>query len=256
MCSTPVGVKDRFTISGSSPQFARSMVLNACRRQRSVHVPGRRHHFAMPRCSTPVGVKDRFTGMSASTWPEATSAQRLSASKIGSPRCTASRRRRAGVLNACRRQRSVHRSQCFSTLLTSECSTPVGVKDRFTATLSVALVVVVGAQRLSASKIGSQLLSDGSCAARNCAQRLSASKIGSPSHTFGNDAQPLVLNACRRQRSVHTCTARPRQPGARLVLNACRRQRSVHTQGSDAAASPEDVLNACRRQRSVHTRCF
>ncbi len=84
-CSTPVGVKDRFTVA-------------------MVDLP----HMAA-RCSTPVGVKDRFTNPIASWCPLVRSAQRLSASKIGSlvpgvvcfswPIL---------VLNACRRQRSVH----------------------------------------------------------------------------------------------------------------------------------------------------
>ncbi len=130
-CSTPVGVKDRFTWHTALDAVKR-WVLNACRRQRSVHrMPWRRP-------SRPC------------------SAQRLSASKIGSPEVApdlverhdvlnACRRQRSvhdvthyrlvsdrRVLNACRRQRSVHAEKAQGYYVEFKCSTPVGVKDRFT----------------------------------------------------------------------------------------------------------------------------
>ncbi len=83
------------------------------------------------------------------------------------------------------------------------------------------------------------------------AQRLSASKIGSlaPGQAAGHPRG--VLNACRRQRSVHT-TFRVPAASHRFVLNACRRQRSVHELGIVRRDRQWLVLNACRRQRSVH----
>ncbi len=85
MCSTPVGVKDRFTSMASGWLGVASL------------------------CSTPVGVKDRFTSRWDRQAPSPGRAQRLSASKIGSRTRASSPFRHAEVLNACRRQRSVHR---------------------------------------------------------------------------------------------------------------------------------------------------
>ncbi len=108
VCSTPVGVKDRFTFCGRGTQAYSG------------------------RCSTPVGVKDRFTEASPLIATAVASAQRLSASKIGSHSATSWFIGHSDVLNACRRQRSVH-SACESTGIGAiRCSTPVGVKDRFT----------------------------------------------------------------------------------------------------------------------------
>ncbi len=203
-------------------------MLNACRRQRSVHKCMRSDNslrtsaqrlsaskigsrsmilFACSwrlRCSTPVGVKDRFTGLASALATPKGCAQRLSASKIGSLERTrygcrpyevlnACRRQRSvhtnccaiiatwlKVLNACRRQRSVHECEDVAYEGPYECSTPVGVKDRFTINRE------------------------------------------NTTYRFGR-----VLNACRRQRSVHSRFRRRRGRGE-CVLNACRRQRSVH----------------------------
>ncbi len=88
-------------------------------------------------------------------------------------------------------------------------------------------------------------------AGHRCAQRLSASKIGSRRTLLAGVGRDAVLNACRRQRSVHTSPGRT--PGApSLVLNACRRQRSVHGRRHGVVRGLRLVLNACRRQRSVH----
>ncbi len=131
------------------------------------------------------------------------------------------------------------------------------------------------AQRLSASKIGSRTWTPTAPAADSGAQRLSASKIGSPQDRLVPVVRCFVLNACRRQRSVHSRTRLPiserlwraqrlsaskigsLQPGRRygrhrFVLNACRRQRSVHDLTTVPADDADGVLNACRRQRSVH----
>ncbi len=134
-----------------------TIVLNACRRQRSVHWTDTPCPLRSKMCSTPVGVKDRFTRCTDEPRTAVRSAQRLSASKIGSLFTNRRRGHDARVLNACRRQRSVHlKSRCidslvaevlnacrrqrsvhFSTRSTTSppcetCSTPVGVKDRFT----------------------------------------------------------------------------------------------------------------------------
>ncbi len=131
-CSTPVGVKDRFTwyLAGA---LRWENVLNACRSQRSVH--DQQHHVSadLGLCSTPVGVKDRFTRVGSGGRGGRGGALRLSASKIGSLqvaehglvqracstpvgvkdrftcRFVAIARGRAIVLNACRSQRSVHK---------------------------------------------------------------------------------------------------------------------------------------------------
>ena len=202
-CSTPVGIKDRFTRSRCGKRIFSKPVLNACRHQRSVHAfegagPGSpflvlnacRHqrsvHASPPagvdspvQCSTPVGIKDRFTRR----LPAPASAQSvLNACRhqrsVHCPQVQHSIGQRT-VLNACRHQRSVHHS-LYSYL--SQCAS---------------------AQRLSASKIGSQFLARDDIAFDVRAQRLSASKIGSPeSMGRANHSQP-VLNACRHQRSVH-----------------------------------------------------
>ncbi len=134
---------------------------------------------------------------------------------------------RCRVLNACRRQRSVHHLVVLWSEINRLCSTPVGVKDRFTSHTD---------------------LTTSACL---CAQRLSASKIGSHRDRGAAAADQLVLNACRRQRSVHE-VGRPRRSAVPYVLNACRRQRSVHQRGGNCQGIGECVLNACRRQRSVH----
>ncbi len=60
-CSTPVGVKDRFTRFHCVDLANFGIVLNACRRQRSVHAVIFGKSDPTVECSTPVGVKDRFT---------------------------------------------------------------------------------------------------------------------------------------------------------------------------------------------------
>ena len=201
-------------------------MLNACRHQRSVH-----------------------TACSRDDQQPQESAQRLSASKIGSQQIDTSTRPQVG------------------------CSTPVGVKDRFTLDQLQGALSAERAQRLSASKIGSPWMGLGGSRPCRSAQRLSASKIGSPTAQlappiFGSCAQRLsaskigsplerhslptpgrVLNACRHQRSVHAI--------AKTLLNAYRsaQRLSASKIGSlehniEVYAFP--VLNACRHQRSVH----
>ncbi len=252
-------------------------MLNACRRQRSVHKPSSDGNTAfldvLNACRRQRSVHRGDGGFAAHG---------------------------GEVLNACRRQRSVHEPYCLMVPASEKCSTPVGVKDRFTCSRSRLLFVADScAQRLSASKIGSPckgfdvdfvrrvlnacrrqrsvhegsrdhltlrswvlnacrrqrsvhiLSAFGFSSNPGCAQRLSASKIGSPSRQTNIQGLAGVLNACRRQRSVHQ--------GAFVgfvisycVLNACRRQRSVHLRRSSAPFVILFVLNACRRQRSVH----
>ncbi len=275
VCSTPVGVKDRFTrpaalLPGLGAAGAQRLsaskigsrtlattairqlgVLNACRRQRSVHT----HPTFSPEtvftvlnacrrqrsvhtvigwsaqrrkvCSTPVGVKDRFTRRPRKASRCHSRAQRLSASKIGSQYGACQRLQmvtacstpvgvkdrftllpgrqigRSQVLNACRRQRSVHVDSFIAQNATAKCSTPVGVKDRFTKRWCAGCSAWTGAQRLSASKIGSPLADCFPRALHGCAQRLSASKIGSQEALIEVVGALTVLNACRRQRSVH-----------------------------------------------------
>ena len=234
----------------SSPAL-RPGVLNACRHQRSVHDTT----IALPnaagfKCSTPVGIKDRFTRNHRHQPGRRRSAQRLSASKIGSPlrlrrtrdgpvsaqRLSASKigsqgaDRQGGiperVLNACRHQRSVHLSIGAATAHSYMCSTPVGIKDRFTRSHPGRSAAASCAQRLSASKIGSPtgkidmrwpikcstpvgikdrftFCSVATAACGDRAQRLSASKIGSRRADQRRAGWCGVLNACRHQRSVH-----------------------------------------------------
>ncbi len=227
MCSTPVGVKDRFTqtvfpcefvlsraqrlsaskigsLERQSRRWRNCRVLNACRRQRSVHYPFRRQqstrrqvlnacrrqrsvhsctrHIRSARghvlnaCRRQRSVHCRASCCMCRT---GVCAQRLSASKIGSQKTQDISVSQSVVLNACRRQRSVH-------LLRSP-------RPRS----------VCRAQRLSASKIGSRRDRPGRDGGSFGAQRLSASKIGSHLASLTELKSRTVLNACRRQRSVH-----------------------------------------------------
>ena len=202
LCSTPVGIKDRFTEVadgiGKAPEL----------------------------CSTPVGIKDRFTITSVIRPCQHDGAQRLSASKIGSHQDAEPVSRCPEVLNACRHQRSVH------------------------------LADEIGDKRL-----------DG-------AQRLSASKIGSLAMGHLNRAGHSVLNACRHQRSVHpsiTATRARASPGAqrlsaskigspettdgRFCMKWCSTPVGIKdrfTHELPGQAHGDEVLNACRHQRSVH----
>ncbi len=178
-------------------------MLNACRRQRSVHCKTWVGYYPESLCSTPVGVKDRFTCPGTALQPLLERAQRLSASKIGSRYRNYERPRRQTVLNACRRQRSVHLDWLLLTKRPEKCSTPVGVKDRFTwtdlcpASWRTECSTPVGVKdRFTSTKPAPGPSSES-------AQRLSASKIGSPEPILLVSRRDDVLNACRRQRSVH-----------------------------------------------------
>ena len=202
-CSTPVGIKDRFTAPGRDRRQPAGRVLNACRHQRSVHASSRRSVFSSfacaqrlsaskigsrnrikkfskihkvlnacrhqrsvhavsqleawskMLCSTPVGIKDRFTlsGHRHRHQVFVLNACRHQRSVHLIHHAVDSRGIR--VLNACRHQRSVHSSANSRRLLICACSTPVGIKDRFTLNWSFSPARPVSAQRLSASKIGS-----------------------------------------------------------------------------------------------------
>ena len=109
MCSTPCGIKDRFTFPLQRSPAPRT-VLNALRHQRSFHYNDKVIGLNRPECSTPCGIKDRFTRTGEIARMFLRCAQRLAASKIVSQLLT------SGLLQ----------SQC-------QCSTPCGIKDRFTA---------------------------------------------------------------------------------------------------------------------------
>ncbi len=107
------------------------------------------------------------------------------------------------MLNACRRQRSVHsravtwclRSSCAQRLSASKIGSHSGIR--------LPNLALCRAQRLSASKIGSPAYGLTSRPSISGAQRLSASKIGSPRRGCLPLLRRRVLNACGRQRSVH-----------------------------------------------------
>ncbi len=110
---------------------------------------------------------------------------------------------------------------------------------------------MIGAQRLSASKIGSRERRRrlaGPAGVLNACRRQRSVHDDQGGEDVGYRE---VLNACRRQRSVHLATVRGHATST-LVLNACRRQRSVHGFDAFAILAEHLVLNACRRQRSVH----
>ena len=213
----------------SAPEGRRSVVLNACRRQRNLHEVRRMPVRESNRCSTPVGVKGISTNCRMAS-RAGRCAQRLSASKESPRRDESKLLPLPNVLNACRRQRDLH---------------PVGY------------------------------CGPGALPVR--AQRLSASKESPLGRAVGRPPRHSVLNACRRQRNHHhnELQRRWRTPH---VLNACRRQ-GISTIGQvmvsrlvDSAqrlsASKESprrepvmagrrnscVLNACRRQRNLHCR--
>ncbi len=139
-------------------RLRRGGVLNACRRQRSVHCSGAAALNWAWVCSTPVGVKDRFTADHIGNlcwWCVCSTPVGVKdrfTLLLGIPSIPKSR-----VLNACRRQRSVHACNLPTANECEQCSTPVGVKDRFTATITAMQFLEASAQRLSASKIGSRL---------------------------------------------------------------------------------------------------
>ena len=85
-CSTPVGIKDRFTTcSQSSYDAKRGCSTPVGIKDRFTIYPSTEAPPSAT-CSTPVGIKDRFTHPLLSDLLGFLSAQRLSASKIGS-RC-------------------------------------------------------------------------------------------------------------------------------------------------------------------------
>ena len=61
-CSTPFGIKDRFTYRVTA-LLPLDDVLNAFRHQRSIHMTILRHATNLVLCSTPFGIKDRFTSL-------------------------------------------------------------------------------------------------------------------------------------------------------------------------------------------------
>ena len=186
------------------------------------------------------------------------SAQRLSASKIGSLRKGQSYEQQRDVLNACRHQRSVHQPAPTGNFFPASCSTPVGIKDRFTqkggkgGTLCYGCSTPVGIKdRFTASMWFRFLLvcwcstpvgikdrftdaSIGMIGAMACAQRLSASKIGSLCGRVNRDdrwhamcSTPVGIKDRFTSGLItsRTCLL--------PVLNACRHQRSVHPQAAE-----------------------
>ena len=131
------------------------------------------------------------------------------------------------MLNAFRRQRTDHTVEDIPADLSSECSTPFGVRGRITGSRSCSTRRRASAQRLSASEDGSRAFRCLTRTSRCGAQRLSASEDGSQdtadnmnaargcSTPFGVRGRithfqllplttPLVLNAFRRQRTDHS----------------------------------------------------
>ena len=279
------------------PGVRLALVLNACRHQRSVHVLYKQRTDKLGKCSTPVGIKDRFTRSERPRVPGVPRAQRLSASKIGSPiiivsnenlsrvlnacrhqrsvhpgvqlgpdpaasaqRLSASKIGSRGgcipigvirsVLNACRHQRSVHPSTIPSLAIARQCSTPVGIKDRFTT------VGREGSNRCQECSTPVGIKDRFTCRRffgrlpLACAQRLSASKIGSRSPVVNSRYFFEVLNACRHQRSVHACSRRLMPERTRCSTPVGIKDRFTHRR--DREHRLLRVLNACRHQRSVH----
>ena len=177
VCSTPVGIKDRFT-----RVRRRCRGRGWCAQRLSASKIGSLDDASTDgthqMCSTPVGIKDRFTDRSGRPLRRALSAQRLSASKIGSP----ARRRgaqtaakcstpvgikdrftqrahgsplRVLVLNACRHQRSVHSIGCRTIIFRGRVLNACRHQRSVHPLLVRAFSESKGAQRLSASKIGS-----------------------------------------------------------------------------------------------------
>ncbi len=202
LCSTPVGVMDRFTVA-LVDRHHRVPVLNACRRHGSFHFLVR--NFPLPILS----------------------AQRLSASWIVSP---------------------IHHS---SVMMLPMCA------QRLSASWIVSQAIqlregrqFVRAQRLSASWI----VSPGRAATPRKpqwgAQRLSASWIVSHKPRRPDIFCCLVLNACRRHGSFH----RPILLTCGDVSGAQRLSASwivSHLQ-RDHRHAAHQVLNACRRHGSFH----
>ena len=107
MCSTPVGIKDRFTGMNRPVISCRRCAQRLSASKIGSHPEAKdvKQWFG---CSTPVGIKDRFT------------VDRLRHCQTHF------------VLNACRHQRSVHLFSALAAGCSRKCSTPVGIKDRFT----------------------------------------------------------------------------------------------------------------------------
>jgi len=177
-CSTPVGVKGFSTRAAICCRFLDLSVLNACRRQRILHVPGQCGGRPIPagaqrlsaskdspryRTTGLAGLPIRAQRLSASKDSPLVmcltlvvvdeGAQRLSASKDSPPSRPDMPRAHRSVLNACRRQRILHCSRLTATKWQKRCSTPVGVKGFSTRERRVRWRPRdSGAQRLSASK--------------------------------------------------------------------------------------------------------
>ncbi len=172
-CSTPFGIKDHFTPGYVPPTPSGLQVLNAFRHQRSFHIESPAlggGAFSAQRLSASKIISRIITNSSIQSIEgaqrlSASDAQRLSASKIISPSAWSIFHAADKVLNAFRHQRSFH-------------AEILGQTDKR-----------VSAQRLSASKIISRIITNSSIQSIEGAQRLSASKIISQ--------QKYVANSCR-----------------------------------------------------------
>ena len=176
-------------------------MLNAFRHQRSEQIEPRMAFPQFYLCSTPFGIKDRNSCRLRYSPTKAMRAQRLSASKIGTDVCMVHLSLVLPVLNAFRHQRSEQTFSRRCSVVRSACSTPFGIKDRNRVYFKYKSVGETGAQRLSASKIGT----------------------GLPLFAIG--ASGVVLNAFRHQRSEQLYTSTTPKD-ATTVLNAFRHQRS------------------------------
>ena len=249
-CSTPVGVKG---ISTAAPT---TRSPSAVRCSTPVGVKGistamSRLQPSQPEgCSTPVGVKGISTAAFLPTRTNCSCAQRLSASKE-SPR-PRPRKRTLGhlVLNACRRQRNLHSDKSHRTGVIDACSTPVGVKGISTLLTTDQIVEL----RKCSTPVGVKGISTGCLdrpyAQRTSAQRLSASKESPPATIRWPSSSKRVLNACRRQRNLHTKLGK--LGAASIGAQRLSASKESHRRVDHDPDAVHGVLNACRRQRNLH----
>ena len=130
MCSTPFGVKDRNSLLSILPMPSKT-VLNAFRRQRSEQNSRTSLEKGNILCSTPFGVKDRNSSTALWFKKEVTSAQRLSASKIGTDQLPdAGKTIGQGAQRLSASKIGTGAAYWIGSAADTMCSTPFGVKDR------------------------------------------------------------------------------------------------------------------------------
>ena len=171
---TPYGIEDHFSLrSESAGQYpGRAQRLTASKIISEISGDEAAKCY---RCSTPYGIKDQFS-------------HRVDDSTNSNIGCSTP----YGIKD--------HFSWLeISGLIHSLCSTPYGIKDQFR--VSTSYEVIIGAQRLTASKIISVIRVDDSANSNIGAQRLTASKIISVGWRYPGLIHRFVLNALRHRRS-------------------------------------------------------